>query len=116
MPSYPGSTPSGSSRCSSRARSLTLTSRCVSPGCNVKVTFWVGLLYDDVALDGAWELVKNAKEEITKLINISATKVAQDSPSNDLAMMVLNISSNLGKKLPNEVALEFVKKEVGHHF
>jgi hypothetical protein len=65
---------------------------------------------------GAWELVKNAKEEITKLINISATKVAQDSPSNDLAMMVLNISSNLGKKLPNEVALEYVKKEVNHHF
>ena len=65
---------------------------------------------------GAWELVKNAKEEITKLINISATKVAQDSPSNDLAMMVLNISSNLGKKLPNEVALEYIKKEVSHHF
>lgn len=64
----------------------------------------------------AWELVKNAKEEITKLINIAATKVAQDSPSNELAMTVLNISSNLGKKLPNEVALEFIKKEVSHHF
>lgn len=65
---------------------------------------------------GAWELVKNAKEEITKLVNISATKVPQDSSANDLAMMVLNITSNLGKKLPNEVALEFVKKEVSHHF
>ena len=63
-----------------------------------------------------WELVRNAKEEITKLINISATKVAQDSPSNELAMMVLNITSSLGKKLPNEVALEFIKKEVSHHF
>jgi hypothetical protein len=59
----------------------------------------------------AWELVKNAKEEITKLINVSASKVSHDASSNDLAMMVINISSGLGKKLPNEVALEFVKKE-----
>lgn len=65
---------------------------------------------------GAWELVKTTKEEITKLINVSATKVAHDAPSNDLAMMILNITSNLGKKLPNDVALEFIKKEVGHHF
>ena len=63
-----------------------------------------------------WELVKTTKEEITKLINISATKVPHDSPANELAMMVLNISSNLGKKLPNDVALEYIKKEVSHHF
>jgi hypothetical protein len=65
---------------------------------------------------GAWELVKTTKEEITKLINIAATKVAHDSPSNELAMMVLNISSNLDKKLPNDVALEYIKKEVGQIF
>jgi hypothetical protein len=63
-----------------------------------------------------WELVKNAKEEITKLINVSASKVPPDATSNDLAMMVINVASNLGKKLPNEVALEFVKKEVAHLF
>jgi hypothetical protein len=65
---------------------------------------------------GAWELVKTTKEEITKLINISATKVPQDSPANDLAMMILNITSNLGKKLPNDLALEFIKKEVNQVF
>jgi hypothetical protein len=65
---------------------------------------------------GAWELVKTSKEEITKLINIAATKVAHDKPANELAMMILNISSNLGKKLPNDVALEFIKKEVGQKF
>src|SRR5688572_24360389 len=47
---------------------------------------------------GSWELVKNAKEEIIKLVNLTATKVAHDASSNDLAMMVLNVSSNLGKK------------------
>ena len=64
----------------------------------------------------SWELVKTAKEEIIKLINISATKVAHDSPANELAMMVLNITSSLEKKLPNEVALEYVKKEINQVF
>ncbi len=65
---------------------------------------------------GAWELVKTTKEEIIKLINISSTKIAHDKPGNELAMMILNISSNLGKKLPNDVALEYIKKEVGQKF
>jgi len=61
---------------------------------------------------GAWEMVKNAKEEVMKLINISATKVAYDRSSNDLAMIILNITSSLDKKLPSEMAIEFVKKEI----
>ncbi len=65
---------------------------------------------------GAWELVKTSKEEITKLINISATKVQQDGPANELAMMILNITANLGKKIPNDLALEYIKKEVGQNF
>jgi hypothetical protein len=65
---------------------------------------------------GAWELVKTTKEEITKLINITATKVAHDSPGNELAMMILNVASNLGKKLPNDIALDYIKKEVNSSF
>ena len=61
---------------------------------------------------GAWELVKTTKEEIIKLINIASTKVPHDYSSNDLAMMVINIASNLDKKLPNDIALEYIKKEV----
>ena len=57
-------------------------------------------------------MVKNAKEEVMKLINISATKVAYDRSSNDLAMIILNITSSLDKKLPSEMAIEFVKKEI----
>ena len=63
---------------------------------------------------GAWELIKNAKEELIKLINISATKVHQEAPSNELAMMILNIAAGLEKKLPNDVALEYLKKEVSN--
>jgi hypothetical protein len=65
---------------------------------------------------GAWELVKTAKEEVIKLVNISATKVAQDASSNDLAMMILNITANIDKKMPNEIALEFIKKEAAQTF
>lgn len=64
----------------------------------------------------AWELVKTAKEEIIKLINISASKVSADANGSDLAIMILNITANVDKKLPNEVALEFVKKEVAQTF
>jgi hypothetical protein len=42
--------------------------------------------------------------------------VPQDNSSNDLAMMVLNITASLEKKLPNEVALDYIKKEVSQIF
>jgi hypothetical protein len=65
---------------------------------------------------GAWELVKTSKEEIIQLINISSSKVAADSNSSELAMMILNITANLGKKLPNDVAIEYIKKEIAQNF
>ncbi len=65
---------------------------------------------------GTWELLKTAKEEIIKLVNISATKVAHDASSNELAMMILNITANLDKKMPNEVALDYIRKEVAQIF
>lgn len=66
--------------------------------------------------EGAWELVKNAKEEILKLVNISSSKVSQDAPSSELAMMVLNITANLEKKLPSDIALEYIKREIAQKF
>ena len=63
-----------------------------------------------------WELVKTSKEEIIKLINISATKVPTDAPSNELAMMILNIVANVDKKMPNEIALEYAQKEIAKIF
>jgi hypothetical protein len=65
---------------------------------------------------GAWELVKNAKEELIKLINLSYSKVNPESPSQDLAMIILNAVANSTKKLPNEIAVDFIKKEVSEIF
>jgi hypothetical protein len=63
-----------------------------------------------------WELVKTAKDELIKLINIAATKVPGDAPSNELAMMILNIVGGLDKKMPSELALEYAKKEISKIF
>lgn len=64
----------------------------------------------------AWELVKNTKEEIIKLVNISSTKLSAEASSNDLAMLILNVASSLDKKLPNDIAINAIKKEISQLF
>lgn len=66
--------------------------------------------------EGSWQFVKTAKEEIIQLINISSSKVASDANSSELAIMILNISANLDKKMPSEAAIEFIKKEIARTF
>jgi len=66
--------------------------------------------------EGAWQFVKTAKEEIIQLINISSSKVTSDANSSDLAIMILNITANLDKKLPSEAAIEFIKREIAQTF
>lgn len=65
---------------------------------------------------GAWELVKTAKEEIIRTINISSSKVSSEAPSNDLAMMILNATANLDSKLPTDIAISYIKKEISQTF
>ncbi|HEY1038309.1 MAG TPA: hypothetical protein VGF30_02840 [Bacteroidia bacterium] len=64
---------------------------------------------------GAWELVKTAKEETLKLINISTTKVPDNAKSQDLAVVILQIASSVDK-MPSQVALEFMKKEIAQYY
>jgi hypothetical protein len=63
----------------------------------------------------AWEMVKTAKEEIIKLVNISSTKIPDTASSIDLSQMIINISAQVAK-LPTDVALEYIKREVGQNF
>ena len=64
---------------------------------------------------GAWELVKTAKEETLKLINISTSKVPENAKSQDLAGIILQIASSVDK-MPSQVALEFMKKEIAQYY
>lgn len=63
----------------------------------------------------AWHLVKTAKEETLKLINISATKVSDQSKGQELSQVILQIASGV-EKTPTQIATEFLKKEVAQHF
>ncbi|HWY36493.1 MAG TPA: hypothetical protein VNX68_17745 [Nitrosopumilaceae archaeon] len=64
---------------------------------------------------GAWELVKTAKEETIKVINISSTKVPELAKGQDLAAIILQLSSSIDK-MPSQVALEYLKREIGQSF
>ena len=64
---------------------------------------------------GAWELVKTAKEETMKLVNISNQKVPGNAKSQDLAHVILQITASVDK-IPSQIALEFVKKEITRLF
>ncbi|MBL7891943.1 MAG: hypothetical protein JNL63_04895 [Bacteroidia bacterium] len=64
---------------------------------------------------GAWDMVKNAKEEITKLINLVAMKVPENTPGGELAQLIVDSASKLSK-LPTTLAIEYIKKEIGQTF
>lgn len=78
----------------------------------VKTEFEHNLSQQIYVSHATWELVKNAKEEVIQLINIASSKVSVDVPSNELAITILNATANLNKKLPNEIALDYLKKEI----
>jgi len=63
----------------------------------------------------AWHLVKTAKEETIKLVNISITKVPESAKGQDLAQVILHIASSV-EKTPTQIAIEYLKTEVAQHF
>jgi glutamate--cysteine ligase len=62
--------------------------------------FWVGLLYDDAALDAAWELVKGWSMEEREALRSAVPKLALDAPIpgggtlRDIAGLVLDIAAS----------------------
>jgi glutamate--cysteine ligase len=62
--------------------------------------FWVGLLYDDAALDAAWELVKDWSMEEREALRSAVPKLALDAPIpgsgtlRDIAGQVLDIAAS----------------------
>ena len=62
-------------------------------------------------LPATWELVKNAKEEAIKLINISSGKINESSSSGELVRIVLEEVLKMEHQ-PISIALDAVKKEI----
>ncbi|MFH0895748.1 MAG: hypothetical protein V2A54_15040 [Bacteroidota bacterium] len=65
--------------------------------------------------DSAWEMVKNAKEETIKMINLSMSKLSDSAQGMDLCKILLEMTTKM-EKLPTVNALEYVKREVRQNF
>ena len=59
----------------------------------------------------AWNMVRNSKEEVVKIINMSATKLEATALANDLCQGVFEITSTLESQ-PTEKAITFLKAEL----
>jgi hypothetical protein len=66
--------------------------------------------------NGSWEIVKQAKEELIKLINLSAAQISIDKPAAELSQKLTYIISQLDKKLPSDLAIEYLKRELNSHY
>jgi hypothetical protein len=63
----------------------------------------------------AWEVVKSAKENIVKIINIAGDKANADAPSIEFNRKLLESLVDYDK-LPNHTAIEFIKNEITQFF
>ena len=62
----------------------------------------------------SWELVRNAKEDMIKLINTAASKLNDNATATDLSQKIFELS--LGEKLATKKALECLKNEIRTNF
>jgi hypothetical protein len=65
----------------------------------------------------AWELVKNAKEEVVSIINTAAAKLSENelASSEDLSRKIFEITIQM-EKVPTATALEKLKTEIRQIF
>lgn len=63
----------------------------------------------------AWEMVKSSKEETIKIINIAGNQMSSVSTSSDLAGKIFELVAEIGK-LPTEITIELLRKEVQELF
>lgn len=61
----------------------------------------------------AWEMVKNAREEMIKEIHTSAASLGEEASATDLAQIILTKSA---EKVPTRTAIEFIKSEARQLF
>lgn len=64
---------------------------------------------------GAWEMIKTAKDETIKLITLAGDKMPEAATGMDFGELLMNLSTHV-KKLPSEVAIEYLKKEFAENF
>jgi hypothetical protein len=63
----------------------------------------------------AWEMVKNARAQMIKIINTAAEKTNPTLPSIELSKKILEIMSDYDKA-PTQIALNYLKQEIQELF
>lgn len=63
----------------------------------------------------SWELVKNAKEEMIKLVNMAAINLAEDASGLQLGELILKVAMSQDR-LPTHIAIDYLKDEVKENF
>lgn len=59
----------------------------------------------------AWNLTKQSKEEVVKIINMAATRLTETSLANDLSRAILEITAQLDQQ-PTDIAISYLKAEL----
>lgn len=62
-----------------------------------------------------WEMVRNSKEETIKIINIAGNQMSATSTGTELAGKIFEVIAEIGK-LPTEITIEYLKKELQELF
>ncbi|MGB0933891.1 MAG: hypothetical protein ACPGU5_06385 [Lishizhenia sp.] len=63
----------------------------------------------------AWEMVKEAKEETIKIINIAAKSMDESATGTELSSKIFEIVAEVGD-LPTEITIKFLKEELQRLF
>ena len=63
----------------------------------------------------AWEMVRNSKDETSKIINIAGGQMEATSMGMDLSAKIFEIVAEVGT-LPTEITIEYLKKELQELF
>lgn len=64
---------------------------------------------------GAWKMITTAKDETAKLINLTAESLPITATGLEFGQAIINNASKI-KKIPTEVAAEYLKKEFAENF
>ena len=64
---------------------------------------------------GGWNMLKQAKDETTKMINLAAMHVTDDAGGNDLAQLIFEAISKM-EKLPTDIAITYLKNDLQKTF
>jgi hypothetical protein len=62
--------------------------------------------------ENSWKLIKNANRETKKLVNLSAEQISEEASSYELGKKLFEVASQV-ERLPSQIALDYLRKEVG---